>query len=82
MNAKEAAIKIKEVLKGLDILGCYDYDKTYYLFSMTPKGIITNEDNFYLLNKNTGAIKEYPILKDAEYFNKIIMDKSKILKFK
>lgn len=37
MNAKEAAIKIKEVLKGLDILGCYDYDGTYYLFSMTPK---------------------------------------------
>lgn len=82
MNAKEAAKKICEELKGLEVLGCYEYDSNYYLFSMTPKGIITNEDNFYLLNKNTGAIKEYPILNDIKHFNSIIQDKSKILNFK
>lgn len=82
MDPKTAALKILQVFKGFEILGCYKYDDNNYLFSLTPKGKITSEDNFYLFNKNTGEIKGYPILSDGKRFNSIIQDKSRILNFR
>ncbi len=82
MNPKIAALKILKEFKGFEILGCYDYDNDNYLFSLSPIGKITSEDNFYLFNKQTGEIKGYAILNDAKHFNSIIQDKSKILNFR
>ena len=81
MNAKEAAKKICEELKGLEVLGCYEYDSNYYLFSMTPKGIITNEDNYYLFNKFTYNITRIPRQKAFQkvaYFT-LLFDKKGLL---
>ena len=36
MTAKEAAVKICKELKGMEVLGCYEYDSNNYLFSMSP----------------------------------------------
>lgn len=82
LNAKEAADKLLNEYKGYEVLGCYEYDNNTYLFSITPKGTITTSDCFYLVNKTTGEVKGYAILKDIKKFNSIINDKSKILNFK
>ena len=82
MTPQEASNKLLNENKGCEVLGCYDYDNSQYLFSITPKGTITTSDEFFLVNKNSGQIKEYAVLNDIKYFNSIIMDKSKILNFK
>ena len=82
MDPKTAALQILKTFKGFKILGCYKYDDVNYLFSLTPKGKITSEDDFYLFNKQTGEIKGYPILNDAKKFNSVVMNKSNILNFK
>ena len=81
MTPQEAASKLLNQNKGYEVLGCYDYDDQY-LFSITPKGTFTTSDEFYLVNKNSGQIKEYAILNDIKHFNSIIQDKSKIINFK
>lgn len=82
MTPQEASKKILEKFKGYETLGCYDYDEKQYLFSITPKGIFTTSDEFYLVDKKSGQIKEYAVLNDIKKFNETIMDKSKILNFR
>ena len=80
MTSTEAAKNILDRFDGYEILGCYDYS-TEYLFSLTPKGQISYNDDYYLVNKNTGQIRPYAILNDIDRFNKITSDKTKILSF-
>lgn len=77
MTPKEASEKLLKEYKNYEVLGCYNYDDKNYLFSITPKGTITTSDCFYLVNKNSGEIKGYAILKEIKKFNSIIGDKSK-----
>lgn len=80
MTPKEAANSILKEFPKYEILGCYDYD-TEYLFSITPKGQESYNDDYFLIDKNNGNIKEYAILNDINRFNKITSDKTKILSF-
>lgn len=82
MDSKSAAIILLKMFPDKKILGCYDYDSEYFLFSLSPKKFVTNNDDFYLFNKKTGGVKEYPVLKDIKKFNRIINDKTKILNFR
>lgn len=82
MNLNEIINKIRKDMPNYNILSCYNYDNKYYLFSLSYKSQTTNNDDFYLINKKTGEIKEYPILNDIEKFNQIVMNKNNIIKFK